>query len=594
MLRIYLLAFFLFFYTENIFACCTMTYTFNVPSYIDMEFKQWDRYSYDPSPIPKMHLILTSLPNSDLVDDERDKEARELSQEQEPQLYAIYQTGAEKYNNGSYDEALKIFTNLRNQIIFDRSMPKYSWVREASTYMIARTERAIAQKNWDGYKQDIALVQKDRALKAEESYKAYLKEYPNGLYADSAKNIQRNLYLLTGNQAELDAALKKAVLLAFPNSSISSAKPKTDENILIEFVNNHKEKIDLEKDSPILVAYELLEHHKATSEDLKILKLREKDFANYPNLFNFLYGLTLLHLGQYQNILNSIPETPLAKTPLSLGVALLRSRAMYRLGKYQAALAVLEKMYAVSPEDALILEIATLKLNQGQGLWLYSDMSPIKDEPKLRLFANVALTDKELEDGIHQKNITDKKHIILVEELERRYLLKQEFKKLITLFDKEPQAKTFSLIRSTIENLVKNKDNMHALSDLGEYLYQNYITPNSDITRQSYPWVNATDDLEVFNSWRQRIVNTTPYVPPSDYFRKVLSLAKSTGQWNESEAKALHYLVMGTHGQECVIRCHWTLNIAHKNSKAYFDRLHRVYMNSIWAKNTPYWYVSYS
>ena len=135
-----------------------------------------------------------------------DQNARAMSAVQEPSAYTNYLAAAEKFRAMDYDGALKLFTQLKDpKTSFKERFRRwfgrvdYSWVKEASTYMVARCQLIIAQNNWDGYSDPVAAVDQKILKLADASYQHYLTEYPQGLYADSARHISRKIFYLAGN-----------------------------------------------------------------------------------------------------------------------------------------------------------------------------------------------------------------------------------------------------------------------------------------------------------------------------------------------------------------------------------------------------------
>ena len=558
---------------------------FREPSYIDTDYNQ----------SKKIHLLVEAYQNTNPpVEKPSDSNARIISAEQEPGNYSEYLKGAEKFNAQEYEDALKIFSELKiNQMLFRK---KYSWTVEAATYMIARCQLIIAQKKWDGYSNPVKTVDQNMLKAADASYQIYLKEYPHGLYVDSARHIYRSIFYLSGNQAALDKELKHAMLEAFPIAPTSKINSNLD--ILDEIENHFHGEIDIAYDSPILVAYVWLNDAKNTSQDVVLLEARKKDFSNYPGLFRYLYALGLYRLGQYQKLLDKTPEEPLVKNTIVLSTQLLRARALSRLDKSNEALVALEKMHTISPEDAVELQIAYIKLNSGDGLWLFGEQSLISTEKNLRSFAQFGLTDGELEKGIGLTEITNEKHKFLVDELARRYLLSKRFDKLTLLLAKESGTGIFTPVKSASAVLVKNADNAQALADIGEFIYQHYITPDSTFENYAQKWEHSDPSIELLANCKSCLdfqVRSKDYVPPITFFRAAVALVQHSGRKNEAEAKALHYITRCNRGMEFKDRCTWGKEeIADGSSQDAFNLLHKRYKNSPWAVKTPYYYEPYS
>ena len=81
------------------------------------------------------------------------------------------------------------------------SRSRQAWVREAATYMIARTWALRGQQTGFGEFGEIDRTKMDRAAfdKASDALGAYLKAYPKGRYAASARGLMRRVHWLAGD-----------------------------------------------------------------------------------------------------------------------------------------------------------------------------------------------------------------------------------------------------------------------------------------------------------------------------------------------------------------------------------------------------------
>lgn len=598
------------FIAKNTYACAfDPPPLLNEPSYIDpdytyinLDYRSSEYISkYSESYYGQRNLfgrILNQYQKDLSSKDIDDSNARLNSKLKEPKLYEKYLEGAKQFNSLAYENALKIFTELRDS---QKSLKEYSWVKEASTYMIARCKLIMAQTNWDGYSNPNKTIYQKNLQEAEDFYKLYLKEYPQGLYADSALNIRRKILYLADNQTELDAELKIAISKIF-----STFIKRSSTDIIGEFKQYFRGNIDISKDSPVLITYALINSKEIKAEDISSLEAREKDFLAYPNLFSYLRAFSLYRLGKYQDLLNKTPEQPLTKDLISLSTQLLRFRALLQLGKTNEALAAIEKIHKISPEDSVELEMAYLKINNRDGLWLYKKNSPLKSEKVLRGFAKFGLTDVELENGIKNKEIEGDKRKFLIDELALRHLLSKRFKELSSLLENEQGTGIFTSLKSAMAILAKKPNDAQALVDTGEFIYKNYINPNKILFNFQNPTFRSSDGFaelfyyisdDLLNKCKLCISskdNLKKYTPPIALFNSVIETAKKSGKKSEAEAKALHYttLCMKKHPQ---YRCIWGENLdknpqQYLSSKEAFTRLHEVYKDSSWAAKTPYFY----
>jgi hypothetical protein len=535
---------------------------------------------------------------------EEDINARMVSSENEESRYSTYQQGAQHFRDGEYAEALKIFVDLRgtasrSQSWLARIFGKYpySWVTEASTYMIARCQLILSQNDWHGYGDPARSINGVVLQRAESSYVRYLDEYPKGLYVNSAQNIHRKISYLSGDQSQLDLELKQAMLGQFPPATGFTIGSVVDVRIISEFINYFRGNLDFVQDSPILLAYAWLRTPTPDSTDMIALEARESDFAPYPGLFRFVQALGLYKLNRFGELLEKTPEVPCEMKNLWLSTQLLRARSFAKTGDTTAALAALQKMHAISPEDQIEVEIASMRINHGDGLWLFSNRSPIIDLGHLRMFAMAGLQDSELVAGLARSDIKGAKRQIIADELARRYILTGRFVEFTRLFDSIPVT-IFMPVESLVTKLAANPHDMQALVNVGEFLYDKYITPFCLF--RGYPgdtWVvNPAFEMKLrcgpCAKFHERVAD---YAPPIWFFISAVEIAQKSGRRSELEAKALHYIVRaGRSGYSWKDRCTWNYQrynqIPIASSQSAFRRLHRLYKDSPWAKATPYWY----
>lgn len=587
-------------YTNTIYACCGGdVYFVDAPkSYIELFALNGDRDEDDNMP-HTFYLIVDQyhqLPEASEEEDQEkdtnapDLDARKISEETERDDYESYLKGAEQFQRQNYQEALKTFTDLKNDLSSFKTKVKrllqnntYSWVKEASTYMIARSKLVMSQHNWDGYSDPVKQVDQDILQSAKASYELYLEDYPNGLYANSARSINRKIFYLSGNQEKLDEELKNLATTAFINH-LNLVGDNDLLNNINEFVRYFKGNVDITKDHPMLIVYKLLDHeYTLNKSQFESLKRRKNDFQIYPGLFDYIYALQLYQTKQYEELLSSIPQADLTNNLMCLSTEILRVHALVNLGRTDEALLSLLKMIKLHHEDRLEIEIANIKLKDNQGLWLYTNDSPVITPKNLEAIAQLKLTDNELELGIKNKQkIAQDKRQFLVDERARRYLFSRRFKDLELLMNQEVGLNWLKPISKAITTLAQFESDPEALVNIGTFIYHNYITP--------YTYIYNYGEL----NWKKDdnfIERTSSYVPPINMFLEAINKIQQTKQRNETEAKALHYIVRCTKCFECEDRCTWGMkNIPYYSGKEAFQRLHIYYKKSPWTIQTPYYY----
>jgi len=120
--------------------------------------------------------------------------------------FAAYLTGAGLFYGGAFEQARATFAGL--------AQAPDPWLRETSLYMVARTELNRAQQHaFDEYGSLADLKVRDRAAiaSAGAALEAYLKAYPNGHYAASARGLTRRVAWLGGDEKALAAAFDRQI-----------------------------------------------------------------------------------------------------------------------------------------------------------------------------------------------------------------------------------------------------------------------------------------------------------------------------------------------------------------------------------------------
>lgn len=118
--------------------------------------------------------------------------------------FAAYLEGAQAFYVGNFDVATARFTAL--------AAAKNAWLKETALYMVARTALNRAQSGAFtdyGSLEDPAKRDAAAAGVAGKAFDAYLRAYPSGTYAASARGLMRRVYWLAGDQRSLAAEYAK-------------------------------------------------------------------------------------------------------------------------------------------------------------------------------------------------------------------------------------------------------------------------------------------------------------------------------------------------------------------------------------------------
>jgi|GEM_PF-2891965 len=570
---------------------------YEYPTYVDPEFRGMygPRTSYGI--LLSQYLTIDhetrSLPDS---------LERERSRSTEPVLFAKYQEAARRFHDYDYTGALEGFTGLRDAIraasdeaMRSRESDGYSWVAEASEYMVARCKLIASQNDWHGYRSHVEAVDQDMLSESESLYQRYISLYPSGLYAESARNLKRKIYWLSGRYDLCNQDLYRYARAQFSQVHDNPANRQLKQLFLTEFHNHFNDTVDFGRDAPLLLAFAWLCKQDPNKEDLQLLETRVADFESYPGLHRYLRALGLYKLKMYQELLNVTPPEPAQNSKIWLSTELLRARCLHSLDRFEEAVAVLNGMYQVSPEEAIDRELTLWFMNAGRTLWLFGPESPLMNRKHLQSYAKVALSDEGLEAAIASEALTPDRRNILATELARRYLLSHRFIDLTQMLE-EFDIPLLSNLKPHFKTLSVDAKNVEGLVEVGSFIYENEITPWNFFDGKGGTSLSMipSEDLPKCVPCADYGNRTVPYSPPYVLFLKAAEIAKKSGIKSEAEAKALHYLVKAGRSGEWEWRATWYRKEYRGQQKTVgksaFQRLHRLYGDSKWAEETPYHY----
>jgi hypothetical protein len=131
--------------------------------------------------------------------------------------YAAYLVGAAAFYDGDYGAAAASFASL--------SKSNQPWLKEAARYMAGRVEINRAQVGAFGEYGELApdKVDQKAVAAAEAGFNAYLRDYPNGTYAASARGLLRRVDWLGGRPGKL--AADYGWQFAHPDAAVRNVTP---------------------------------------------------------------------------------------------------------------------------------------------------------------------------------------------------------------------------------------------------------------------------------------------------------------------------------------------------------------------------------
>lgn len=298
--------------------------------------------------------------------------------------FAIYLQGASAFYAGDFAAATARFAAL------DRSSE--NWLRETSRYMLARVEVNRAQVGlFDEYgaRDDKRKVDRQTVTAAENGLRAYLRAYPAGRYAASARGLLRRVYWLGGDTAKL-AAEYAALFAQSPDArglDDASLAEEIDAKLLPQLTS-------ADTTDPTLLAVLDLQAMRGDDKDAadktsltrEALAAQRSTFASQPALFDFLLATRAFYMDKdYRTVLQLVGDA--ARQPsfdtLQFSRQMLRGMALDATGDRNARGFWLEMMPGtVQPFQRTTLELAlALHDERTAGLdRVFAAGSPIRDE----------------------------------------------------------------------------------------------------------------------------------------------------------------------------------------------------------------------
>ncbi|EOX9051684.1 TPA: outer membrane assembly lipoprotein YfiO [Pseudomonas aeruginosa] len=306
--------------------------------------------------------------------------------------FATYLEAAANFYSGRFDEAEQGFKALQ-----DVSQP---WLKETALYLQARTLLNAAQQNAfdDMGFPELQNVDKARLEQTRSALEAYLQAYPKGLYAASAKGLQRRVHWLAGDQKLL--AQDYAAQFA---EAEQGQRNMPLEDLVQEVDNKLLTGIQLgDIQTPLLLAVadlvQMRAHDPSTPRSFtwETLQAQQASFAAHPELFAYLQAAYRFYVDQDPaKTLEALPQKVGSLDYVGFSQQTLRGLALEQQKDWKAAEALWLELLpqAAQPYQKGQLQLA-LALNyerSGQLEKVFAEGSPVQ-EPLLRsiLLRNVA------------------------------------------------------------------------------------------------------------------------------------------------------------------------------------------------------------
>lgn len=530
--------------------------------------------------------------------------------------FANYLQGINAFYKNDYPLALKYF--------HEASKASVPWVKEASTYMIARTllnkGQFPAYNNW--YDLNLKKVDQQAIKQSKTAFNHYLALYPKGKYARSAKSLQRRLFWLQNNGKELAKLYEH--LLNHPRKYLQQRRYiYSAANLILEidnklFFNRNITASDLSKTPKLLAVYDLLKMRK-NQLSIKELESQKHLFNHEPALYNYL-------LASYYTYIQPNPTEVLALLPklaptdepksidtLTFSTQVLRAIALESLNKWSDAehtwlsLKPLANQLYQQPTIELGLALNYEKANNIKSL--YKTDTPITT-PQLRYILlrksasrqqlkYLATSDntpsfdkatiiylllyKDLVSQNYKNFLADNRLLInnKLDEVNLENITKKGISNLTLFSEPIPSDPNYPCPSPIIiANVLKiNPTDAKSLNCLGEFKRQ-YQLPYANYMLYTSLTDNKTGSLGTNKP--------TPFGQPSySRLQGYQSIINDKNVSEDDKAYALYSAIrcFSSGNNQCDAQ-----NIPRATRKEWFELLHSQYAKTLWAKQQPiYW-----
>jgi len=512
--------------------------------------------------------------------------------------FANYIAGASAFYAGDFPAALKSFTSLRNSA--------NPWLKETSRYMVGRTLLNSAPHDafgeWGAL--DLNKVDKGNLKDAETAFNSYLHDFPQGVYAASARGLLRRVYWLGNDRTQLAEAFDRA----FADSD------KGANNVtLLELVQEADAKllnsvtVDQIQPPQFLAILDLMNMRSsdavapgATSRSsftLAALEAQKDRFAKNPALYNYL-------LAAFHVYVDDKPDQALALLPSPSGAQLnyfafsqqtLRVLAMDQSSQFDAERKLLLEMLPLSKmpleSEQVQLALARLEVHTGHVDRVFAAGSPVRDKAiqmiVVEYTASPEILRQRIKDPKENADVAAAAlYTLLYKELTGgKY---QAFQTDLALVPPHPsellapfsaagaskgagyQCPSLGAVAATLQRDGNDAQSLNCVGELvrlhGVHYGQDEVPPTTDL--------GGSDSM----------------FPAIDYSRMDGYLKVIANQQAAADARAYAlYRAVNCYAHSGYSDC-GKQDIAQSTRKEWFEMLHKEYANSVWAKSSKYYW----
>ena len=477
--------------------------------------------------------------------------------------YTQYLAAITLFYSAQPSEARCLFEELENS--------DDPWLAELATYLNIRVSLVEATKEWGGYS-DSKSVDLNAVAEAQTRIERYLKLYPNGRFAKSARALLRRVDYLKGDTPSLENRLYDL----FENALRSRLNESEVEPIIneIDRLSSYIKGLP-PYHHPLIATAGILakirlpregepprnsgQYRKMLELTLGELSTHEKQFESYNSIHLYPYTKALiLHELNRDNEALALLTNEVSEGPLKESILILKARVYEKSGDLKSARVIWRDLRShIDPlmQDGMIPIETSLAINyllDNDLISLFADQNGV-NAPGLSdvIFSYLATIDEIKAILANEKISNGVKRQARQATLARLLVTKNypEFQAIYSLskYSSDP----FNQVAPFVDLLQKNPKDPVALTEIGSFL----ITQNEILGHLTPCSLAGSIQDEIMKNGRNdRIFSYRNTDQPLSYFTEAITQFKQTKN-DLMEAKALHHTIYcfksGVHKESC-------------------------------------------
>ncbi len=501
--------------------------------------------------------------------------------------FATYIAGANAFYAGDFAVAQKDFESLKNSA--------NPWLKETARYMVGRTLLNSAQSSAFGEWGELKLGNVDKAnLKdTEDALNSYLRDFPVGKYAPSARGLLRRVDWLGGDQARMAEDFDDAF-----EASEKDANNVTVLDLVQEADTKLLASVEIDQmRSPRFLAIIDLMRMRSASLKLAELEAQKEHFASKPALYAYL--LAAFHLYVDDNPQDSLALLPdLLNAPMNyfaFSQQTLRVLALDATKQYDNERKLLLEMLPLVKlplqSEQLQLELAELEVHTGHIDRIFAPDSPIREKAirttVVEYTASAEMLRQRIKDPKENADVVNAAlYSLLYKELTgAKY---QAFQNDLALMPPHPQELLAPFVatgeskgagyqcpslREAAATLGRDGNDARSLNCVGELIRLQGVHYGQDSAPPATD-LGGADSLFPVTGYSRL-----------DGYMKVIANPQAE---RDARAYALYRAVRcyaPSGSNDCGHQ-----DIPQRTRKQWFDTLHKEYPDSVWAKSSNYYW----